>query len=554
MAIIHQYLNHRNGNVERYIGGPSKNCLTSDQLNKSIEIISQLMKNDKKELCLYIKFGFTNEDYEAYRNGSINSITIASGVIPANLEEQVNEFVGEASRYNAAFKIPGWVSYNAYKTTHDNILQIFIKVEYLEGILEPVEDEEESAFLTDYNPFSEILTEAYIGKEVVQSLFEQFKIVRASIKGKPYSKNIAISKEVLAFNRLVEKQFGYENFGFDIDPYNGVNAYTTNITIYQNANEIARMINALKYTSTNGFKYDKMGRISTIVCFSYGLMDKDDFSDNELFGAFLHEIGHSFFLAVSGYDIASLRSNMSSNLHKINNIITNRISSGVKTTTQDIIQDFKDISVIVIKNISSPFKSFYKRIKYAIKKIKLPKFRHEAFMTNLTSESYAYYDEKFADTFSAIYGYGPDVQSFLLKSDQVLYKYNPQPKKGILLPFKFNMFCVKEMTRLMDDPHPSDIARAKSSIDYLKRELAKNTYDPKIKKELISQIIQLEHLIDEYLNFPKDEDNVYLRRQYYKKLYESYGGDPRESDNPSDDLFDQIDKVESGEHHITLYY
>ena len=29
------------------------------------------------------------------------------------------------------------------------------------------------------------------------------------------------------------------------------------------------------------------------------------------------------------------------------------------------------------------------------------------------------------------------------------------------------------MTRLMNDPHPSDIARAKSSIDYLKRELAK---------------------------------------------------------------------------------
>ena len=101
-----------------------------------------------------------------------------------------------------------------------------------------------------------------------------------------------------------------------------------------------------------------------------------------------------------------------------------------------------------------------------------------------------------------------------------------------LLAYTFNMM----------DEHPNDLARIKVSVEYLKRELAKESLDPKVKLELMRQIEELNKLIDDYINFPKDEDNIAVRRAYYKKLYEKFGGDRREQDTDNEALFKQIDK------------
>ena len=95
---------------------------------------------------------------------------------------------------------------------------------------------------------------------------------------------------------------------------------------------------------------------------------------------------------------------------------------------------------------------------------------------------------------------------------------------------------------MIDDEHPNDLARIKTSIEYLKRELAKEGLDPKIKRELMSQIEEMNKLIDDYINFPKDEDSIAVRRAYYKELYKRFGGDRREQDTDNQALFDEIDK------------
>ena len=538
MAIIKQYLDSRNGNVERYIGGPPKNCLTADQINKSIEIISQLMKNDNKELCLYIKFGFTNEEYYSYRDGSINSMTIASGMMPANLEEKLNEFVGEASRYNAAFKIPGWVSYDTYKTTHDNILQVFIKIEYREGILEPVEDEEESTFMTD-NPFSTFLTEAYVGKEAVQPLFDQLKLIRKSIKNKQYSTNFNISKEILKFNRLAEKMFGYETFSLSISPSNSINAYAINTAIYQTEEERKKLINSLKVSSSTGFKYDKMGRISVLITLNMGTINFEDLTDEEIMGIVLHEIGHTFFQAIVGTDVAAARTKLSKAIHIVNKMIIDKISSGKDVNINEIINDVKSIPINTITKITSSIGSFVKNVKQKISP------NNEAFGDTLSRSEYEYTNEKFADTFAAIYGYGTDVHSGLLKMQYVYAKEFPESKNPVIAMIKImnrNFFDTLEYILHIQDEHPQGLARIKTSIEYVKRELAKQSLDPKMKMELVKQLEDLNKLIEDYINFPKDEDSMSITRQYYIQLYKKFGGDRREKNSNNSQLFDQIDK------------
>ena len=93
----------------------------------------------------------------------------------------------------------------------------------------------------------------------------------------------------------------------------------------------------------------------------------------------------------------------------------------------------------------------------------------------------------------------------------------------------------------VQDEHPGDLARIKTSVDYLKREISKEGLDPKIKKELVSELNKLNKLIDDYINFPKDQDSMRIIRIYYTLLYKNFGGDRREQDTDNDALFSAID-------------
>ena len=57
------------------------------------------------------------------------------------------------------------------------------------------------------------------------------------------------------------------------------------------------------------------------------------------------------------------------------------------------------------------------------------------------------------------------------------------------------------------DEHPDDLARIKVSVEYLKKEISREGIDPKLKSKLINQMDELNRIIDEFLNFPKDKDN-----------------------------------------------
>ena len=93
----------------------------------------------------------------------------------------------------------------------------------------------------------------------------------------------------------------------------------------------------------------------------------------------------------------------------------------------------------------------------------------------------------------------------------------------------------------IQDEHPEGLTRIKVSCEYLKKEIAKESIDPKMKAQMIEQLDQLNRLIDEFINYPKDKDKIAVWRKYYILLYKKFGGDRRERLADNDALFDRID-------------
>lgn len=408
---------------------------------------------------------------------------------------------------------------------------------------------------------SQNLNELYIGNSPILPLQSQLSVVRAKFKNKPFSNSMNTDKDILKFNRSVEKFFGYKFFALNVSPDQTVNAYAWPIYAFRDKNEIKKMMQSLKASKT-GFKHDQLnGSISAICTLNMGLINNDEFSDEEIMAILLHEIGHTFFQAVTDKDcVYTLASRITETIYAINSKIARRISDANVITDKDIEKDVIDAASYTgslgydlfnsfsnIKNqIFSIPHSIVSTAKNMVSSIK-SKFFKESMEDNMKRTRYAYTNEKFADSFAVMYGYGAQLHTGLMKIGNYYDKELNihQSKNTVIIAykvFKYMLFDLLAYTLNMMDEHPKDLARIKVSIEYLKRELAKESLDPKVKMDLIRQIDDLNALIDQYVNFPKDEDNIAVRRAYYKKLYEKFGGDRREQDTDNEALFKQIDK------------
>ena len=406
----------------------------------------------------------------------------------------------------------------------------------------------------------QILNELYIGKTPIIPLQNQFSIIRNKIKGKSFSNSINTDKDILKFNRMVEKLFGFNSFALNISPNQTINAYTFGTHTFRSKEEVRKMINSLK-ASNNGFYHDASNGIVNGICtLNIGLINCDNISDAEIIACILHEIGHNFFEAVTDKDcVYSLVFNILKILKDINIKINNNISSGkemtldaIKSDVDDTIQFFdkfgqlNNLFVKIKNNIFSIPHAISNTARSAIKFVS-SKFFRESMEDNMKRTRYGYTNEKFADSFAVMYGYGPELHSFLRKIEEYYIKmYNiKQTRNTVIVAFKvFKALLIDSILYTLNimDPHPNDLARIKVSIEYLKRELAKESLDPKVKIQLLQQVEEMQKLIDDYINFPKDEDNIAIIRAYYRELYKRFGGDRREQDTDNKALFDTIDK------------
>lgn len=396
------------------------------------------------------------------------------------------------------------------------------------------------------------MNEAYFGPGAIADMQKQFSVLRKKFVGKPYNVSMSQDKEVLKFNRAVEKTFGYTVFSFNINADSSLNAWALNMGMYQNKNERAKLLKALR-AGKAGFRFDAAGDVVGMVSFNLGIINATEFSDEELVAIMLHEIGHNFFVSVMYGDSAyGLSKKLTKVLKSLNKKILDRVSSGkdisletIEEDVEDSIDKFSFVKSLVDK-LAEPISMVTSAIKRRFNKVaKL--FSHESVEDNLRGNMREYTNEKFADTFAAMYGYGPYLHSALMKFDD--YYANMRTTKQSTNPtivaynvFKRNLSDILAYIMGIKDEHPDGLTRVKVSTDYLKKEIAREGIDPKVKAILVDQLDQLNRLIDDYINFPVEEDKIKIARTYYTMLYNKFGGDRREQDADNPSLFDYIDK------------
>ena len=385
------------------------------------------------------------------------------------------------------------------------------------------------------------LNEVYFGKKPISHLQTELSTIRKKFKGKYFMPSMNIDPDVLQFNRHIEDFFGYSTFSLNISPNPDLNAYAMPVGAFLSEEQKKNITKVLK-ANKNGFRHDpKNGAISAVCTLNIGTINSDVLTDEEIFAILLHEIGHTFFEAVTNKDcIYTINTKLIAIIKNINFKIIDILSHGedtvddnkVKNTVDNIINDVKFTTKKVLDFIKPH--SIFNNIKNI--------FVKESMNDNMKPSRIHYTNEKYADSFATAYGYGPELHSGLVKMFNDGYdkiKNNPKMKIYSLNRYLFNDLKAYILDKM--DPHPRYLARIKVDIDYLKRELAKETMDPKMKKMILAEINAMQSILDDFVNMPNDGSRAFVIRQFYIELYKKFGGDRREQDTDNEALWKTID-------------
>lgn len=385
----------------------------------------------------------------------------------------------------------------------------------------------------------EVLQEVYFGREALAPMQKQITVIRDKLGLKQVTTTTNLDPEILKFNRMIEKFFGFYSFALYIQPNHIPNAYAIPVDTYFTDDQKKKIRNSLT-TGASGFRYDpSMCKVSLIIAINQGLLENTEFTDEEIMATILHEIGHGFFEAVTDPDGSfTVAKKLVNALSFALGCAKTNIKKG-KTVTLDLID--KELSNI--QGWLGNMKINIARLALSVKN-KIP--MKESMADNMTKNRLGYTNEKFADTFAAMFGYAIEVHTV----DEKIFKYIYDNIKGVqtypriietIKSYKLYLNDLVAYVFNIQDVHPEELARVKTSIDYIKKELSKEALDPKIKMQLVEQLNQLNKLVEDYKNFPKDKDSMRILRLYHIKLYEKFGGDRREKDTDNDALFQTID-------------
>lgn len=427
-----------------------------------------------------------------------------------------------------------------------------------------------------------IVNEAYVGKS--RTLFELEKAIgklRAIVT--PTTPNNC--KEVLAINRLMEKQFGMYLFALYIEPSRQFDAYTLSIGGYYDysINEPWKYVTGNKET---GYRFTKDNKFTIITHITYGILIDKKFTDAEILALLLHEIGHNFadclYDTLYLYNIKLIKQYRKALIDAIKfTVLLAPFTLGLilpltlKYTKDyyDFINDSKKKTRDAKKNRKRPLrvKKFFDSIIARNNDRKDTKdsvnFRRDPASVDGIKNYYDSYSDKyknnvrksedrqhevFADKFAGVYGYGLELSSCLAKSDKIsdsfYYREARRKAKGNPYYQRLNDDISEALLKINDlDCHPTLIQRINSNIDLLKKEYEKSTVDPAVKKELLMQLEDLQKLVDDLTNA---QDKIY-HIDKAQALYNQMVNDqlPSAVDKEIEDKIDEVlDKaLEKGE-------
>lgn len=378
------------------------------------------------------------------------------------------------------------------------------------------------------------LSEAYIGK--TDTLLEMEEAI-GKVRERALKKFTDINKspEVLAFNRLMEKQFGMDCYALYIDQSDTVNAYTRVVG--------ARFDIALKDNISDwvegdrqgGYRWKEGNQLCVMACIYLGLLKNPSFTNEEIIAILLHELGHNFADAI--YDDIKIANQKYMEEAKLYLIISSIISFGlalpmaiaayIKNTNKYERKKGKKNHKNIFRGISQGlhsigdnFYNFWSSVKMRIKGGSAYE-RYKMWLDaqgykKAARESLGRQNEVIADKFAGVYGYGPAQVSALFKMDKIESKAEKFVKKIPIIGADNNDSFNAAIVDLNDyDVHPHNIQRANEEIALLKKEVERTDVDPKLKKIMNAQITQIQNILKEETKIIQDGSKSAKAKEAY---------------------------------------
>lgn len=378
--------------------------------------------------------------------------------------------------------------------------------------------------------------EAYFGKSKELLACEaQLHKFRTPYFGRSSFQNMAVNSdpELLKFSQMLGDFFGFGILSINVTMTNEINAFTLPVGI-----RLKGMLNAgrgIKLT-TSGYKFKKELDYCCIIGIYSGLILNEKITDGEVMAVLLHEIGHNYFQELS--DTNLILNNTFSLFNLVYNTIIYIVSdpfmapyyiAGELIGKSDILQSLS-AKINRTVNINFPFlktvDTFLEYILLAIKKFimdiaiaaaciiapasliskTLANFGAHLLFTPLSYIKYV--NEKGADNFASMYGYGPETISIQQKFETVKSnQIDPEISFYICPPIYNYCMMIVTLCNLISgqlEEHPTTMIRCQDQIDMLEDSLKRGDYDPRLKKRLKEDIETCRHQMDAYQKIIND--------------------------------------------------
>jgi hypothetical protein len=139
-------------------------------------------------------------------------------------------------------------------------------------------------------------------------------------------------------------------------------------------------------------------------------------------------------------------------------------------------------------------------------------------MKNNVSLVTGYLDERIADDFATIYGYGPDMVSLQLKFGKDTNYAGKIIHKLPIAGWIYDLYDIPtQYIMQLGDPHPSGPSRAKTQYNYLLNEVKKSN-KPRLTKEIEEDIKRCEEVLEDIDKSSKDLLSGALVQDNYNKI------------------------------------
>lgn len=420
------------------------------------------------------------------------------------------------------------------------------------------------------------INEVYFGKtKEILAIEKQLDLVRNKYMNR-YLTNVFVNndQDLLKLNRMIEDYFGFGCFSLNIINEPTINAFTIPIDFRIREGGSGKIKSDL-IIDKNSFKFNKSADYTCMVYIYSGVIFNSEFTTGEIMAMILHEIGHNFYSAINNsgngvmvdlymslkiiYDIylifVGLISNPSISLTGSIDLLTStddyyKFKEKIKKTLRqnndliikliDIYKWFKSLANTAKLSITNIIDMASIGLLYPIAGVL------NTINLNLLSLLFLpmrYKNERTADNFATMYGYGPDHISLHNKMSSLNIKQTSKIKNLYMkIPLLSNLYALNVnigtiMVTAFDE-HPIGISRCSDQINMLRRELEKSDIDPKMKKAIQEDIKACELNIKDIINISgglKNKDII--RNAYYKSLYET-----SDSKDLKDMLLDDINK------------